>query len=114
MHNAVEIPANAAKLLCYIIKNGAIFDLTPLTNHTKYYSFDSADKKETINFNYCKFAAWPENSGVDPYQTFAYVVDKATGVPKAVYTNNSILPPTTEYHAPNYDLGESSPWLTIT
>ena len=113
MHNTVAIPTNAAKLLCYIIKNGAIFDLTPLTS-PKYYSVDSVDKSKTINFNYCKFATWPENAGVEPYQTFAYVVDKATGVLKAVYTNNSILPPTTEYHAPNYALGESSPWLTIT
>ena len=65
-------------------------------------------------FNYCKFATWPEDSIVDQMQTFAYVVDTATNIPTAVYTNNSILPPKTEFHLPNYDLGESESWLTIT
>ena len=43
VHNTVEIPSNAAKLLCYIIKNGTIFDYTPLTA-PDYYSVESADK----------------------------------------------------------------------
>jgi len=43
VHNTVEIPSNAAKLLCYIIKNGTIFDYTPLTA-PDHYSVESADK----------------------------------------------------------------------
>jgi hypothetical protein len=41
--NSVAIPKNAAKLLCYIIKNGTIFDYTPLTTQD-YYTAQSADK----------------------------------------------------------------------
>ena len=105
------MPTNAAKLLCYIIKNGTIFDYTPLTA-PDHYSVKSADGTKTMYFNYCKFATWPSDSTVDPMQTFAYLVDTNTQRPEAVYTSNSILLPQSEFHAPI--LGESEPWLTIT
>jgi hypothetical protein len=111
MQNSVAVPTNAAKLLCFIIKNGTVFDYTPLTA-PDHYSVKSADGANTLYFNYCKFATWPSDAAGDSMQTFAYVVDTVTQQPKAVYTSNSILLPHSEFHAPK--LGESEPWLTIT
>ena len=77
MQNAVAVPTNAAKLLCYIIKNGTIFDYTPVTA-ADHYSVKSVDGTKTMYFNYCKFATWPSNSEGESMQTFAYLVDTIT------------------------------------
>jgi len=77
MQNAVAVPTNAAKLLCYIIKNGTIFDYTPLTA-ADHYSVNSVDGTKTMYFNYCKFATWPSNPEGESMQTFAYLVDTIT------------------------------------
>lgn len=54
------------------------------------------------------------NSTVPHLQTFAYVVNDATQQPTAVFTSNSIIPPKTEMHDPDPDIGQLEPWLSIT
>lgn len=99
---AITVPKDLAKLACYLIEDGLVFDLTDLRSETYYNSGD-------LNFNYCAFAQWPA-SAASSYQTFAYKVDQA-GNPVAVFTNNDIVPTVTLHK--KEDSMNNQPWVTL-
>jgi hypothetical protein len=100
--SAITVPQNLAKLACYLIEDGLVFNLSDLKSETLYNSGD-------LNFNYCTFAQFP-SSATSSYQTFAYKVDQAGNV-VAAFTNNVIVPTVTLNK--KEDSLNSQPWVTL-